>query len=196
MIKHGVLTLCVLSGLSFSAMAAEPEMSSGFQRTGENTVSALNSLEMQAQVVSVDKKTREIQLKTEDGEITPIIAGPEVKNFSQIKKGDILKVHYMESLALELKKGGKEPIEVTRATDIDRAQVGQKPGAAVVDKVTSRGTVTKIDPKTQSVTVKGPNRTVTFRVEKKDLFNKIKTGDQIEATYTEAMAISVETVKK
>ena len=33
-------------------------------------------------------------------------AGPEVKRFDEIKVGDFVVVRYMESLTLELKKGG------------------------------------------------------------------------------------------
>ena len=40
------------------------------------------------------------------GNVVDVNAGPEVRNFDQIKVGDLLVVRYMESLTLELKKGG------------------------------------------------------------------------------------------
>ncbi|MNL52314.1 hypothetical protein D3C87_1754770 [compost metagenome] len=119
-----------------------------------------------------------------------------MKNFDQIKKGDRLKVRYLETLVLDLKKGGKEPIVLTQTSDVQTAQAGQKPGATLRSIITARGTVTNVDVKKQAITVKGPNRTVVLPMADKELFNKIKKGDQIEARYTEAMAISVETVKK
>ncbi|MDG0816872.1 hypothetical protein [Bdellovibrio svalbardensis] len=198
MIKHGILGLCAVTCFSWSmvAQAAEPEKHQEFKRTGENTVEAKETVEVEAEVVSVNKKTREIKLKSSDGEVTSMIAGDEVKNFAQIKKGDRLKVRYFESLMLELKKGGAAPVAVTETSDISRASMGQKPGGMASAKVTARGTVMSLDAKTQSVTVKGPQRSVVLHVAKKDIFDKIKKGDQIEATYSEALAISVESVKK
>ncbi len=197
MIKHSVLSLGLLFCLSWSAArAAEPETNPIFEKTGPNAMQTSAAVQVEAQVVSVNKKTREIKLKSQDGEMMSIVAGDEVKNFAQIKKGDHLRVRYFESLALQLKKGGGAPIEVTESTDAARAQAGQKPGGMVADTITARGTVTKVDSKTQSVTVKGPKRTVVLHIAKKDVFDDIKKGDQIEATYTEALAISVESVKK
>jgi len=157
---------------------------------------ASNVAEVEAQVVSVNKKSREIKLKTDDGDTTSITAGKEVENFNNIKKGDWLKVRYYESLTLELKKHGGDPIVVSDTSDLVRAAPGAKPGAMTIDKVTARGTILKVDKKKQLVTVKGPQRTFDLHVQKKDVFDKLKKGDQIEATYVEAVAVSVETVKK
>lgn len=196
--KFGILSLCVVSCCSWTmaAHAADPEAHKEFKRTGENTVEAKKAVEVEAEVVSVNKKTREIKLKAADGEVTSMIAGDEVRNFEQIKKGDRLKVRYFESLMLELKQGGTAPVAVSESTDVERSRTGEKPGGMVSSKVTARGTVTSIDKKNQSVTVKGPQKTVVLHVAKKDLFDKIKKGDQIEATYSEALAVSVESVKK
>jgi Cu/Ag efflux protein CusF len=187
--------LVASSFLSFSAYAAET-MPDTYKRTGENTVEASNTIEVEAQVVGIDKKTRELKLKAPNGDTTTIKAGDEVENFAQIKKGDRLKVRYLESLTLELKQGGGAPIVVSDTSDLVRAQPGQKPSAVASTKVTAVGTIQKIDKKNQSVTVKGPNRTVNLHVQKKDIFDRLKVGDQIEATYLEAVAVSVESVKK
>ncbi|MNU04753.1 hypothetical protein D3C72_2492990 [compost metagenome] len=58
------------------------------------------------------------------------------------------------------------------------------------------GTITKLDKKTQEVTVKGPKKTVVIHVQKKDVFDTLKKGDQIEATYVEALAVSIQPVRK
>jgi Cu/Ag efflux protein CusF len=198
--KYKVLGACAVSCLfiSASAFAADPITAppGTFNKTGENEYQASNVIELQAQVVDVNKKTRDIKLKAKDGETTSIKAGNDVENFAQIKKGDMLKVRYLESLTLELKKGGGDPIVVSDTSDLVRAQPGQKPGAMAIDKVSAVGTITKLDKKTQHVTVKGPQRTVVIHVQKKDVFDTLKKGDQIEATYVEALAVSVESIKK
>ena len=53
------------------------------------------------------------------------------------------------------------------------------------------GDVINLDPATQTVTLKGPQRTADLKVRDKKQFDLISKGDQIEATYTEALAIAV-----
>lgn len=161
-----------------------------------NMVMEADTVQAEAKVLAVDKEKRTLKLQTRDGKETTITAGDEVRNFDKIKKGDVLKISYLESLAVELKEKGQAPIAANQTVDVTRSEPGQKPSGKVVNKVTVTGTITKIDKKNQAVTIEGPNRTVSMHVKKKDVFDKIKKGDQVEATYTEALAISVESVKK
>ncbi|WP_413288490.1 hypothetical protein [Bdellovibrio sp. HCB337] len=195
MLKRTIVTLSTL--FSFTALAADPatipnQVSSDKPRG----VESVNAIEAQAKVVSIDKKKRTLKLKSEDGSEHTVTAGEEVQNFDKIKKGDTIRVSYLESLVWELKKGSKEPITVTTSSDFSRAAPGQKPGAVATEKVVARGVVTKVDTAKQSITVKGPENTLTLPIRRADIFKDIKVGDQIEATYSEAMAISVESVKK
>ena len=181
---------------SSSSTASQGALSDmDFQKTGETTLEAANAIEAEAEVLKVDKKTREIKLKSQDGEEFSIVAGPEVRNFDQIKKHDRLKVSYLESAVLELKKGGGEPVMVSEQTDSDRSRMGMKPGAVVTDIITARGTITAVNWKKQQITLQGPHRTMILPVEK-EVLGRIKKGDQIEARLTQAMAISVESTKK
>ena len=49
---------------------------------------------------------------------------------------------------------------------------------------------------TQTATLRGPNRTVTLRVPDPKQFQMIAVGDQMQITYTEAVAVSVEPAPK
>ncbi len=194
------MALCILASVAVSQVvhAAENVDSTynDFQKTGPNTLTRSDSIEATAQVVKVNKKTREITFKPEDGENVTVVAGPEIRNFDQIKKGDTLKVNYMESLVLELKKKEVSDNGVVASTDIVRAAEGEKPGGRVVQQLSAVGTVTKIDKKTREVTVKGPRRTVSFHVRDEGILKDLRKGDQVEAKYTEALAVSVETIKR
>ncbi|WP_373997495.1 hypothetical protein [Bdellovibrio bacteriovorus] len=159
-------------------------------------INTANIIQVQATVVSVDQKSRKIVLKIDSGEEVAVVAGDEVRNFAQIKKGDVLKVDYQESLAWDIKKGGGAPVAMSESTEMDEAQPGQKPAARMVNQVTATGTVIKVNSKAQAITVKGPERTIVLQVPKPDVLKSIKVGDQIQASYTEAMAVSVESVKK
>lgn len=56
--------------------------------------------------------------------------------------------------------------------------------------------VVSIDPSNQTVTLKGPKQTLALKVRDPEQFKLVSVGDQVEATYTEALALSVEPVAK
>ena len=59
--------------------------------------------------------------------------------------------------------------------------------------VTAIADVTAVDPKAKTITLKGPRgNSVTLNVQNPDQFKVVKKGDQVEVTYTEAMALTVE----
>ena len=53
------------------------------------------------------------------------------------------------------------------------------------------GDVIAVDNATRMITVKGPKRTVEFVVKDPEQFKLIAKGDQLEATYVEAVAVAV-----
>jgi hypothetical protein len=57
--------------------------------------------------------------------------------------------------------------------------------------VTIVADVVDINPATQTITLRGPQRTVELKVRDPEQFKLIAKGDQVEATYTEAVAIEV-----
>jgi Cu/Ag efflux protein CusF len=52
--------------------------------------------------------------------------------------------------------------------------------------------VTAVDKKKQIVTLRGPNRTVDLKVRDPEQLKLIKVGDQVQAVYTEALALGLE----
>jgi hypothetical protein len=154
------------------------------------------AVKVSATVSAIDKATRTVTLKAADGKEFPVVAGPEVRNFDQIKVGSEVVVAFLQALALDLKKGGGGVREITESADGARAASGAQPGGAVARKVTVVADVTAVDAKTQTVTLRGPKRTVDLKVPDAKQFKMIAVGDQVQATYTEAMAISVEPAKK
>jgi len=154
------------------------------------------AVRVSATVSAVDKATRTVTLKGADGKEFPVVAGPEVRNFDQIKVGDEVVVGYLQALALELKKGGGAPVARVEGADAARAASGAQPGGVVARKVTVMADVTAVDAKTQTVTLRGPQRTVDLKVPDPKQFKMIAVGDQVQATYTEAVAVSLEPAPK
>jgi hypothetical protein len=149
-----------------------------------------------ATVTAIDKAKRLVELKGADGEIFVVQAGSEVKNFDQIKVGDVVVASYVEAVTLQLKKGGSGIRERIEREDAVAAQPGQRPGVAAGRQVTIVADVIGVDAAKQTVRVKGPKRTVTLKVRDPQQLKLIKVGDQIEATFTEAVALAVEPAPK
>lgn len=149
-----------------------------------------------ATVEAVDAAKREITLKGPKGRVVPLSVSPEVRNLEQVKVGDQLKVTYVEALSLTLKKNGKELRAANSKTDSVRAPEGAKPGGAVAEHVKVTADVIAVDRKTHMVTLKGPRQEVDLYVGDPAQLKLIKVGDQIEAEYTQAVAMTVEAAKK
>ena len=76
------------------------------------------------------------------------------------------------------------------------AKPGEKPGVKGARQFTVVGDVIALDPATQTVTLKGPQRTADLKVRDPEQFKLISKGDQIQATYTEALAVAVKPAAK
>jgi hypothetical protein len=159
--------------------------------TAPGAAGVAQTVDFNAKITAIDKASRTITLKGPKGDEVKVVAGPDVKNFNQLKVGDEVKAQYAESLVLELKKGGGQPVAKTEKSAAASAKPGEKPAAIGARQVTVVGDVTKVDAATQKVTVKGPQRTVELKVRDPEQFKRIAVGDQIEATYTEAVAVAV-----
>ena len=149
-----------------------------------------------ATVEAIDAAKREITLKGPKGKVVPLSVAPDVKNLEQVKVGDQLVVTYVEALSLTLKKNGKELRSANSKTDSVRAPEGARPGGAVAEQVKVTADVTAVNRKTQMVTLKGPKQEVDLYVGDPAQLKLIKVGDQIEAEYTQAVAMTVEAAKK
>ena len=181
-----------------TALAQKPEAREGAVIASEpGKASVVSAAEISAQVTGIDKATRTVTLKGPKGKVVDIVAGDEVKNFDQIKVGDFVVARYAEALTLELKKVKAGAGDVTVREEAAKAQPGEKPAVAGARQITAIAKVTAVDPKKSTITLKGPRgKEVTLNVKNPDQFKVVKKGDQVEVTYTEALALSVEPAPK
>ena len=144
------------------------------------------------EVTKIDAATRTVTLKNNDGETT-IVAGPEVKNFAEIKVGDRFDVVYEMAVAIELvkvKNPGVTGEQVTTSTAT--APQGDKPGMITTNTVTATANVEAIDAAKNIVSLKGPQgNIVKVKVQNPDLMKDIAVNDQVKVVYTEAIAAVV-----
>lgn len=182
------LTGCATSG------GAKPM---GPMATAETTresgkVTRTETVTVQAKVVAIDQRTRMVTLRDSDGKDVTFRAGEEVKNLPQVRKGDLVTAVYHRALAFRLHKPGEKDTGTESAAGVATARPGERPAAVGAQVVQVTATITKIDRAAQEVTLRGPKRTVTLAVEDPTVLDKVKKGDKVEVTYTEAIGISVD----
>ncbi|MGH8787798.1 MAG: hypothetical protein ACREYA_22310 [Cupriavidus necator] len=159
--------------------------------SGVGATKTTGTVKATATVVAIDAATRTISLKNKQGKVTDVQVGEDVRNFEQLRVGDMVTVEYTQALSVNLARQSGMRSSTERET-VDRAAPGAKPGGMVGREVTVTADVVAVNAKTGMVTLKGPRgKTVDVHVEDPKQLKAVRRGDQVQAVYTEALAISV-----
>jgi len=177
---------------------AQPAPAGGVAVASEpGKAAVVGAVQVSAQVVAIHKATRTLTLKGPKGKVVDIVAGEQVKNFDQIKVGDLVVARYAQALTLELRKTRAAGGEAVVKEEAAKAKPGEMPAVAGARSVTLLADVVGVDPKASTITLRGPKgNEVTLDVRNPEQFKVVKKGDQVEVTYTEALALSVEPAPK
>jgi hypothetical protein len=160
------------------ASAAMPAFSAMVKETRKFTIS------------QIDKAGRVVTVKSASGDTMSVECGPEVKNFAQLKVGDVVQTTYKESLTIHIESSG-EP-EATSESMTSQAKPGEKPAASMTERTTAKATIKAIDKVKGTATLQtmsGEHFTVV--ADNKANLDKVKVGNAVVVTYTVAHAISV-----
>lgn len=146
-------------------------------------------------VTAVDPATRTITLQGANGNSVDVTAGPDVRNFNQIKPGDMLTLDYYESVAIDVRRAGSGAPEVVSETAATRSAKGAKPGGAVGRQTTITAEIWHINKSANLVTLKGPQGGMrTIQVKDPALqarLQQLKEGDLVDFTITQAVAAAI-----
>ena len=142
-------------------------------------------------IVKIDKDSRAITLKNDEGGEWIFTAGPEVRNFDQLKRGDLVIMEYYSGLAIALEPKGSGLEERASELEVERAKAGEKPGMKVTASTYILAEITAVNTKYRVVAIEGPENTLILKVSDEIDLSQIEVGQQIEALYTESYAISV-----
>jgi len=143
-----------------------------------------------ASVEAIEKATREVTVKKPDGTYDVFYFPESIRRFDTLKVGDKITAKYYENLVLRVKAPGEK--------DVNSASGGTVRSESKVAGTTSRqrtitATIAAIDPAIPSITFTGPNGwKYSSRVEDKKALAKVKVGDRLDITWTEALILSVE----
>jgi hypothetical protein len=151
----------------------------------------------EGEVIKIDKKTRTLTFKNKEGE-SKFVAGPEITNFDQIKKGDRVNVTYELAVAIELIKTKSDGVRSKVETNtITTSKVNEKPSETIANKTTIIADIVSVDKEKRLVSVKGPSgKVTTVTVKDPALLADVKVGEQVKVIYYDAIAASITTPKK
>lgn len=146
-------------------------------------------------VTAVDPATRTITLQGDNGNTVNVQAGPDIRNFNQIKPGDSLTLDYYESVGIDVRPAGSGIPEVVTETAGTRSAPGAKPGGAMGRQTTITAEIWHINKSANLVTLKGPQGGMrTIQVKDPALqarLQQLKEGDLVDFTITQAVAAAV-----
>jgi hypothetical protein len=193
--KRTKLFSIVVVALMAQAALAQPQTNVEVTK-GPDQTTVRGMSKITATVVGIDKATRTVTLKTAAGKIVELEVTNDARNFDQLALGDMVTATYSEALTISLMKEKGQASHAERATE-QRSAPGAKPGGMVGREVTVIADIVAVDHKAKTVTLKGPKgNTVDLKVEDPERLKRLHKGEQVEAVYTEAFAISVEPAAK
>ena len=151
----------------------------------------------EGEVVKIDKKTRTITFKNKEGE-SKFVAGSDITNFDQIKKGDRLSVTYQLAVAIELIKTKSDGIRSKVETNtVTTSKASDKPAETIANKTTIIADIVEVNREKKLVSVKGPSgKITTVTVKNPALLADANVGEQVKVIYYDAMAASIKAPKK
>ena len=178
LIQLGV-TVAVL--LAFTGATAAAQVSKTL--TGETR-------SMSATVETIEQSTRTVTVKKANGEYEVLYCPPALKRCDTLKIGDRITAKYYETVVLRLKLPGEADQNTSSAARIPAEQAA---AGTVSHQRTITATISAIDPKVPSISFVGPQGwKYSSRVQDKAALAKVKVGDKIDITWTEALLLSLD----
>jgi hypothetical protein len=172
-----------------TVVGATESTAKGGARAQEVTLTAI--------VEKVDQKERLVTLRGPDGATETIRVDESARNLGQVKRGDEVVVTYYQAVAFEVLKPGEKTLGATGQEGVGRAELGEKPGGVAARVITIVADIAKLDRKNSQAVLRGPEgKTMTVDVQNPENFDKVKVGDRVEITLTEAIAIDVQPAPK
>jgi hypothetical protein len=143
-----------------------------------------------ATVESIEKGSRSVTVKKTDGTYDVLYVPSTMKKFDTLKIGDTVTAKYYENVVLQVKPAGQKAVDSTTGA-VTRAKDGA--AGTVAHQRTITATITAIDATVPSISFSGPNGwAYSTRVEDKAALAKVKVGDKVDITWTEAVIVSLD----
>lgn len=155
--------------------------------------SASKSMQVTAQVKSIDHKTRAVTLEVSGGEPVSFIASEEARNLDQVSVGDTVVAEYVESISIQVVAAENAEAGVAELTAMARSKKGEMPGMAAIGSRIEVATVEAINIETNTFKLKLADGSIQeYTARNPENLKKSAVGDVVITTFTQAIALTVE----
>lgn len=164
-------------------------------RRDDLKIERADTVTISATVEAIDQLTRTITLRGPEGSVFSVQAGEQVVNLPQVRVGDEVVAIYVNAVAVRMAEPGEFHDESGK--QVGQAIPGTRPGTFEINETTVTATIERIDTAGNMVRLRLPGGSVKdVRVKDPANLKKVRVGDTIVITYSEAVAISVEQGRK
>jgi hypothetical protein len=192
--SHVVACAVALAAMAAAAQVVVPN-GTAVTQTGPGWGVTSTTTMANARVLAVDAATRQMDVELADGRVVGLSVGPEVRRLAEIRAGDVVNVAFTEALVLELRKAGAPVVARSEGTDVRRAASNLPPAGVAQKETTVLADVLSVDAASSSVVLRGPEGIVTLRLRDPAQVGLVRAGDQVQATYVQAIAVSVDAAR-
>ena len=152
----------------------------------------VQSVRVRGTISAIDKQAGTVTLKGPRGRtLTLDVQDPQ--KLDAIKVGDPVVAEYHEAVVVQVRKAGTAAPGVSTQETRTTSKPGETPAGTIGRQVTVTATITAIDRKAHTVTIKGPEgRSKTIAARDPKNLEGVKVGDLVELTYAQALAVSLD----
>lgn len=181
-------TLTLAATLSLlAACAGSPRLGEDLPHGHEQTLVATRAV-----VIGIDQQRRFIALEGDDGGRMVLPVAEEFRDFEHARVGDQVVVTHTKAIAWQVKPADKGAPGLSTRETLSNPGPSEARGGAIERTVTITATIAALDSARGTVTVIGPQgRPMTFAAHKPSDLEKVRVGDLVDATYSEALAVGV-----
>jgi len=183
-----MLAASVLSVLLSLSVQAE-------EKASENAKPATQDIAMftmEATVTNIDRQARKVTLKNEQGETKTLTLKKDAGKLDAVEVGDLLTVKYITAITIQVLAADEAQPGVDAEAVVAETEPGEKPAALAAKKVSIVVTIDAIDLENELVTLKREDGTLeTVAPRNPENLKKVKVGERVKITYTEAVGYSV-----
>lgn len=144
-----------------------------------------------ATVLKINKKTRVITFKNEAGKVTDYKAPPSVRNFDQIKVGDVVTIIVTTDTDIQVTKGALETKMRTIKESLTKARLGSKPGVKLKKEVINQAKIVDKDYTSKAITLESMHGQITIIPKDVEHFRLLRVGDIVDSISNETVEINI-----
>jgi Cu/Ag efflux protein CusF len=165
------------------APAEADRLPSGTRAAGVRVNGTIEAIDKDKGTVTVKGPKRTLTLTVKDR-----------SKLDVLKVGDPVVATYTEAVAFQVRKAGSAAPGVSVKEERETSKAGENPAGSATRQVTLTATIEAMDTKARTVTIKGPEgKTETIKVRNPKNLEGVKVGDMVDITYTQALAVALDT---